>query len=147
MTGGGDCRQWYVQRWQGGQLSDSVAGRSQSRCAVCRLSGERHAGADYPEIRPINGYVDLDGQRFTIRVQVKTIDGYSAHADQDGLLRFVRGIHYQPRELRMVHGDDIAKRALQQRLQNTLPESGVVIAKVPPTLMMARHLGRAYYFQ
>lgn len=77
---------------------------------------------------PTGGYVDLDGQRFTIGAGVHTIGGYSAHADQASLLRFVRGIRHKPGEIRLVHGDESAKRMLQQKLQQMLPESDVVIA-------------------
>lgn len=77
---------------------------------------------------PGGGYVDLDGQRLTIRARVHTIGGYSAHADQASLIRFVRGIRRKPREIRLVHGDLSAKRVLQQELQQMLPETDVVIA-------------------
>jgi len=77
---------------------------------------------------PTGGYVDLDGQRFYIRAGVHTIGGYSAHADQASLIRFVRGIRRKPREIRLVHGDLSAKRVLQQELQRLLPDSNVVIA-------------------
>uniref|UniRef100_UPI003D1522A1 MBL fold metallo-hydrolase RNA specificity domain-containing protein n=1 Tax=Sedimenticola sp. TaxID=1940285 RepID=UPI003D1522A1 len=77
---------------------------------------------------PTGGYVDLDGQRITIRAGVHTVGGYSAHADQAGLLRFVRGIRHKPGEIRLVHGDAPAKRELQQRLRRFLPETDVVIA-------------------
>ncbi len=77
---------------------------------------------------PKGGYVELDGQRFTIRAGVHTLGGYSAHADQASLMRFVKGIRHQPREIRLVHGDDSAKRSLQQLLRRVSPETNVVIA-------------------
>ncbi|PLX61332.1 MBL fold metallo-hydrolase RNA specificity domain-containing protein [Sedimenticola selenatireducens] len=86
------------------------------------------AGRIIQRYGPTNGYVDLDGQRLNVRAKVHTIGGYSAHADQASLLRFVRGIRHQPQEIRLVHGDDDAKRALQAKLRKMLPESDVVIA-------------------
>lgn len=38
---------------------------------------------------PRGGYVEFDGQCYDIRAQVHTIGGYSAHADQKGLVGFV----------------------------------------------------------
>lgn len=38
---------------------------------------------------PRNSYVIFDGQGYDIRVQVHTLGGYSAHADQKGLVSFV----------------------------------------------------------
>jgi metallo-beta-lactamase family protein len=72
--------------------------------------------------------VDLDGERYTIRAGVHTLGGYSAHADQANLLRFVKGIRHRPREIRLVHGDDAAKHELRRQLQRLLPETTVVVA-------------------
>ncbi|MEN8170728.1 MAG: MBL fold metallo-hydrolase [Pseudomonadota bacterium] len=76
---------------------------------------------------PQGGYVELDGERFTIRAGVATIGGYSAHADQKDLLGFVRRIRRQPREVRLVHGDDGAKRQLKAELEDVCPSTEVVI--------------------
>jgi metallo-beta-lactamase family protein len=61
---------------------------------------------------PRSGYVEFDGQRYDIRAQVHTIGGYSAHADQAGLMRFITGMRKWPNEIRIVHGDDQAKSRL-----------------------------------
>lgn len=41
---------------------------------------------------PKGGYVDLDGERIDIHAGITSIGGYSAHADQQGLLEFVFGM-------------------------------------------------------
>ncbi len=69
------------------------------------------------EYGPRNGWVELDGERYPIHAQVHQIGGYSAHAGQDDLLRFVREIDEPPAEIRLVHGDSTAKRALAERLR------------------------------
>jgi metallo-beta-lactamase family protein len=71
----------------------------------------------------------LSGQRVEINASVQTISGYSAHADQDNLVRFVKGIYRKPREIRIVHGDDAAKEALAERLRQVVPEARVMIAE------------------
>lgn len=76
---------------------------------------------------PRGGWVELDGERYDIRAQVHTVGGYSAHAGQEDLLRFVEGIPQPPSEIRIVHGDDGAKRALQGKLRESLPEAAVLI--------------------
>jgi len=43
---------------------------------------------------------------------MKAIDGYSAHADQQGLINFVKGIKHKPADIRLVHGEEHAKQAL-----------------------------------
>ena len=65
---------------------------------------------------PRGGYVELDGKRYVIRAKVASITGYSAHAGQDDLLRFVSRIPKLPSEVRLVHGDNEAKRILRERL-------------------------------
>ncbi len=54
---------------------------------------------------PRGGYVELDGERYRIRAKVHSLAGYSAHADQDGLVRFVTGMHEWPGEIRLIHGE------------------------------------------
>lgn len=62
-------------------------------------------------------WVRLDGRRYDIRAQIHQLSGYSAHADQSDLLRFVDGIHEPPTAIRLVHGEADAKRALQAKLE------------------------------
>ncbi len=66
---------------------------------------------------PNGGNVDLDGERFDILAKVTSIGGYSAHADQQGLVEFVTGMQQWPTDLRMVHGERRAKEALAARLR------------------------------
>jgi metallo-beta-lactamase family protein len=56
---------------------------------------------------PRGGYVDLDGQRITIKAGVHTIGGYSAHADQKNLIDFIRRMRVRPKEVRLVHGESV----------------------------------------
>lgn len=65
---------------------------------------------------PKGGYVDLDGERFNIRAGISSIGGYSAHADQNGLVEFVTGMQQWPTEIRVVHGEQKAKEALAAQL-------------------------------
>ncbi|MCQ4233479.1 MBL fold metallo-hydrolase [Pseudomonas stutzeri] len=66
---------------------------------------------------PKGGYVNLDGERFDIRAGISSIGGYSAHADQNGLVGFVTGMQRWPTEIRVVHGEQKAKEALAEQLQ------------------------------
>lgn len=74
-------------------------------------------GRDIQQYGPQGGWVELDGERYPIRAGVETIGGYSAHADQQGLVEFVRGMKHKPHEIRLVHGDTGAKRSLKEVLQ------------------------------
>ncbi len=81
---------------------------------------------------PRGGYVDLDGERFDIRAKVTSIGGYSAHADQKGLVEFVTGMQQWPTEIRVVHGEQKAKQALSVRFhevyrQHDRPPAAITI--------------------
>lgn len=74
-------------------------------------------GRDIQQYAEKNGYVELDRLRYTINAGVYTLSGYSAHADQSALIRFIAGMRFKPSEIRLVHGDERAKSALQRQLQ------------------------------
>ncbi|WP_230976859.1 MBL fold metallo-hydrolase RNA specificity domain-containing protein [Pseudothauera rhizosphaerae] len=61
---------------------------------------------------PRRGYVDLEGRRIDIRAGIHTIAGYSAHADQRNLVRFITHMRHWPAEVRLVHGEPAAHHAL-----------------------------------
>src|SRR5690554_2748096 len=84
-------------------------------------------GRDILAYGPRGGWVELDGERFDIRAQVHQVGGYSAHAGQSDLLRFVEGIPEAPKEIRVVHGDHDAKQALQAKLTELMPATEVIV--------------------
>ncbi len=86
-------------------------------------------GRDIQKYADQHGYVELDHRRYTINAGVYTLNGYSAHADQDTLLRFVNRIKVKPKEIRLVHGDEHAKSELQRRLHRLHPGIQVRIAE------------------
>lgn len=82
---------------------------------------------------PNGGYVALDGERYAIRAGVASIGGYSAHADQDGLISFVTRMGEWPSEVRLVYGDTEAKRALARRLRSFYAEKNKPLRVVIPS--------------
>jgi len=84
-------------------------------------------GRDIQRYGPSGGYVRLDGRRYDIRAQVRTLSSYSAHPDQQDLIDFVSGIPTPPREVRLVHGDAGAKAALAERLRAVVLRAEVLI--------------------
>ncbi len=71
-------------------------------------------GAAIQQYGPKGGYVVIDGHRITIAAEIITLSGYSAHADKTGLVNFVRRMKRKPTQVRIVHGDNNAKQALQK---------------------------------
>ena len=93
----------------------------------CGYQAAGTPGRDIQTYGPRGGYVELDGQRFDIRAGVQTLGGFSAHADQKDLLNFIGRMHTQPRQVRLVHGDDEAKRTLAALLRQRHPGVEVVV--------------------
>lgn len=62
------------------------------------------------------GRVTIDGKPYTVRMGIYTIGGFSAHADQQDLVRWVHGMAEPPKDIRIVHGVPKAREALRQAL-------------------------------
>lgn len=62
------------------------------------------------------GHVWLDNEQVKILAKVHHLTGYSAHADQNNLVDWIRSIERPPGEIRLVHGDAGARKALARRL-------------------------------
>ena len=69
---------------------------------------QEHAGGGEP--------VALNGKNSRIRAGVHTLSGYSAHADQQGLLDWVARMPEKPGRIHLVHGEPQARKALAARL-------------------------------
>ena len=62
-----------------------------------------------------HSYVRMFGQRFSVRAQVHTMGGFSAHAGRSQLLDWARAIDKRA-QFRLVHGEDDAMHALAHAL-------------------------------
>ena len=62
------------------------------------------------------GTVALNGKKSDIRAGVHTLSGYSAHADQGGLLAWVERMLEKPGKIHLVHGEPNARKALAAKL-------------------------------
>ena len=60
--------------------------------------------------------VRIFGDWFPVRAEVQTIQGFSAHADQEELLAWYAGLGGTPRKTFLVHGDEEAAERLGGRL-------------------------------
>jgi len=72
---------------------------------------------------------DQARKKYPIEAAVYTLSGYSAHADQNNLLNFVKRMRNKPKQIRLVHGDKEAKQELQQKFNEIYPDMDIIIAK------------------
>ncbi len=97
--------------------------------------GYQAAGTPGRKIQRVGqgGSVTLDGETYPIRAAIEAISGYSAHGDQQDLLRFVAGIAQGPGEVRVVHGDAGAKRAFIGKLDAHCRAAGQAVKVWSPS--------------
>ncbi|HEN8799343.1 TPA: MBL fold metallo-hydrolase [Pseudomonas putida] len=69
--------------------------------------------------------VDLDGQMYEVRAKVRTLPGYSGHADQARLIRFALGLSAKSGHVILVHGEDGAKNQLAAALRHQAAKHGI----------------------
>jgi len=60
--------------------------------------------------------VSLDGESVPLELHVETIDGFSGHADRQGLENFVKTMHPRPEKVLCVDGDQSATQDLSSAL-------------------------------
>lgn len=70
--------------------------------------------------------IDLEGEACTVRARVQTIGGYSAHADQAGLVAFVRAVGPELRCVKLVHGEADARESLGRSLRQAIGKRLIV---------------------
>lgn len=70
-------------------------------------------------------HVGLFGERVAVRAGIHTIGGLSAHADQNGLIGWLRGFKRAPSRTFVVHGEANTARAFADEIERQLGWSGV----------------------
>ncbi|KAF0161071.1 MAG: metallo-beta-lactamase family protein, partial [Caulobacteraceae bacterium] len=76
------------------------------------LPGFQAAGTRGRSLQEGAAALRMHGEDIPVRAQVETLDGFSAHADQGELLRWLRGFQHAPRHTYVVHGEDSAADTL-----------------------------------
>ena len=71
--------------------------------------------------------LELDGELHEIKAKVTTLGGYSAHADQAGLVEFVAGMRAWPGSVRLVHGELEVTQALRTALIGRARQDSVTL--------------------
>jgi metallo-beta-lactamase family protein len=74
--------------------------------------------------------VKIHGAYVAVKAEVRHLEGFSGHADADGLMAWLREFQSPPARTFVVHGDPAAADALRLRIQDELgwrvavPEQG-----------------------
>lgn len=88
------------------------------RRATVLLIGFQAAGTRGRSLQEGAESVRIHGGDVSVRAEIKTVDGLSAHADRGELERWVRGFTRAPQRIYLVHGEPRASTAFAERLRN-----------------------------
>lgn len=84
------------------------------------LPGFQAAGTRGRRLQDGAKSVRIHGQEVAVQASVVTVDGFSAHADRDEILRWLAGFRRPPRQTYVVHGEAPAAEALANTLRTRL---------------------------
>lgn len=64
--------------------------------------------------------VKIHGQYIAVKAEVSQVEGFSGHADANGLMSWMRAFHPAPRQVFVVHGESAAADVLRLRIKDEL---------------------------
>ncbi len=62
--------------------------------------------------------VKVFGEEIAVNARVEYLDGYSGHADQDGLMNFIYSFIKKPKQIFLVHGEDDSQEVLKNKIED-----------------------------
>lgn len=74
--------------------------------------------------------VKIFGEEIAVNARIEYIEGYSGHADQEGLMNFIYSFRERPKHIFLVHGEKEAQETLKEKILEdigidvTIPEYG-----------------------
>ncbi|MBA5764211.1 MBL fold metallo-hydrolase [Vibrio sp. 404] len=102
---------------QGGRIMDYLKALLPDVRTDVLLAGYQAEGTLGRSIQNGDMEINIDGEDVEINAQIHTMSGYSAHADQADLLRFIDGIAQPPKAIHLIHGEAESKSAFAQELR------------------------------
>ena len=74
--------------------------------------------------------VTLFGEKIHVAAEIHNLEGFSGHADKDGLLAWLGGFQKAPRQIFLVHGEQESKEAFAYTVREKLGYDPVVITDI-----------------
>lgn len=71
--------------------------------------------------------VTLFGEEIQVNAEIHSLEGFSGHADQDGLLTWISSFRQQPKQTFLVHGEDDSKKDFAKLVKDKLGYDPVVV--------------------
>ncbi len=74
--------------------------------------------------------VTLFGEPVQVNAEIYNLEGFSGHADRNGLMEWISGFQQQPKQVFLVHGEEQSKKDLAKSIEKELGYEPVVITNV-----------------
>lgn len=71
--------------------------------------------------------VTLFGEKIKVNAEIYNLEGFSGHADRDGLLGWLKGFQKEPKHIFLVHGESQAKEDFADTVKSKLGYEPVVV--------------------
>lgn len=79
--------------------------------------------------------VTLFGERVTVGAEIYNLEGFSGHADRDGLMEWLRGFQKKPHNIFLVHGEEDSKKDFAAYVKEQLGWDCTVVEAVSEFLL------------
>ena len=101
----------------GGRILHHLQMRLPDERTTVLLPGFQAAGTRGRTLQEGAKTLRMHGQEIPVRAHVVTLDGFSAHADRDEILRWLEGFTRPPRQVYVVHGEPSPAQSLAAALR------------------------------
>jgi metallo-beta-lactamase family protein len=90
----------------------------------------------------LNGdkYVSIFGERIKVQAEIYDLEGFSGHADREGLLDWLSGFQEKPKEIFIVHGEKKSKEELADYIKERFGYDCKIITGVSEFLLSGEGL-------
>jgi metallo-beta-lactamase family protein len=90
---------------QGGRIMNYLSALLPDKRTDVILAGYQAHGTLGRALQQGEMSVEIDQAHISVNAQIHTMSGYSAHAGQNDLMRFIKGITPPPKSIHLIHGE------------------------------------------
>ncbi len=101
----------------GGRILHHLKHRLPDRRNVVLLAGYQAEGTRGRLLLEGATHLKMFGEEVPVHARIRFVDGFSAHAGESELLRWLGGLHKAPQRLFLVHGEPDQATALQAAIR------------------------------
>ena len=102
---------------QGGRIMNYLSALLPDKRTDVILAGYQAHGTLGRALQQRVESVEIDQAHIPVNAQIHTMSGYSAHAGQSDLMRFIEGITPPPKSIHLIHGEPKAQSTLTKVLE------------------------------